>query len=64
MFLYFLIAKLMFDVEIIIYENIYRYFVIILIYYLFLIGFGMIGGAYTILFKKKKAIPLQVFISS
>lgn len=65
MFLYFLISKLMFNVEIIIYENIYRYLVIILIYYLFLIGFGMIGGAYTILFKKGNPITsIYIFLAA
>jgi hypothetical protein len=65
MFLYFLIAKLMFDVEIIIYENIYRYLVIILIYYLFLISFGMIGGAYTILFKKGNPVTsIYIFLAA
>ena len=53
MIMYFLVAKLMFNIEIIIYENIYRYLLIILIYYLFLLGFGMISGAYTILFKRQ-----------
>ena len=65
MFLYFLISKLMFGIEIIIYENIYRYLIIILIYYLFLIGFGMIGGAYTILFKKGNPITsIYIFLTA
>lgn len=65
MVLYILISKLMFDIEIIIGENIFRYLVIIFFYYFFLIGVGMIGGAYTILFKKGNPITtIYVFMAA
>ena len=65
MILYFSISKIMFNIDIIIFENIFLYLVIIAIYYIFLLGIGMIGGAYTILFKKGNPITtIYIFMAA
>jgi hypothetical protein len=65
MLVYFLVSKIMFGIDILIYENIFRYLLIILIYYLFLLGFGMIGGAFTILFKKGNPVTtIYIFLAA
>lgn len=65
MAIYFSVSKIMFNIDIIIYENIFKFLIIIIFYYFFLLGFGLIGGAYTILFKKGNPVTtIYIFLAA